>query len=69
MDENGRDLSIRCGRHGHIKYFQPSPHSYRTDIASAEAFGGEAVVILDSENLRIRNSIGTRGKPHVHVLL
>ena len=32
------------------------------DIASAEAFGGDPVVILDSENLRIPDSIGTRGK-------
>ena len=31
------------------------------DIASAEAFGGEPVVIIDSENLRIPDSIGTRG--------
>ena len=27
------------------------------DIASAEAFGGDSVVILDSENLRIPDSI------------
>ena len=32
------------------------------DFASAEAFGGEPVVILDSENLWIPDSIGTRGK-------
>ena len=32
------------------------------DIASAEAFGGEPVVIIDAENLRIPDSIGTRGK-------
>ena len=32
------------------------------DIVSAEAFGGDTVVILDSENLRIPDSVGTRGK-------
>ena len=32
------------------------------DIASAEAFGGDAVIILDSDNLRIPDSAGTRGE-------
>lgn len=32
------------------------------DLASAEAFGGDSVVILDSDNLRIPDSAGTRGK-------
>ena len=31
------------------------------DITSAEAFEGDAVVLLDSENLRIPDSVGTRG--------
>ena len=41
---------------------QTSSVSGVADIASAEAFGGEPVVILDSENFRIPDSIGTRGK-------
>ena len=32
------------------------------DIASAEAFGGEPVVIIDAENLRIPDRIGTRSR-------
>lgn len=32
------------------------------DLASAEAFGGDSVVILDSDNLRIPDSAGTRGE-------
>ena len=32
------------------------------DIASAEAFSGEPVVIIDADNLRIPDSVGTRGK-------
>ena len=32
------------------------------DLASAEAFGGDAVIILDSDNLRIPDSAGTRGE-------
>ena len=31
------------------------------DITSAEAFEGDAVVLLDSENLQIPDSVGTRG--------
>ena len=31
------------------------------DIASAETFEGDAVVLLDSENLQIPDSVGTRG--------
>ena len=38
------------------------------DIASAEAFGGDPVVILDSENLRIPDSIGTRGKYNNYII-
>ena len=47
---------------------QTSSVSGVADIASAEAFGGEPVVILDSENLRIPDSIGTRGKPCICTL-
>lgn len=32
-----------------------------SDITSAEAFDGDCVVLLDSENLRIPDNIGTRG--------
>ena len=31
------------------------------DMTSAEAFEGESVVLLDADNLRIPDSIGTRG--------
>ena len=31
------------------------------DMTSAEAFEGDALVLLDSENLRIPDSVGTRG--------
>ena len=41
---------------------QTSSVSGVADIASAEAFGGEPVVTLDSKNLWIPDSIGTRGK-------
>ena len=38
-----------------------------TDITSAEALEGDAVVLLDSENLRILDSVGTRGMTIVPV--
>ena len=39
------------------------------DIVSAEAFGGDPVVIFDSENLRIPDSNGTRGKSNFYTCM
>ncbi len=40
---------------------QTATVSRLADITSAEAFDGDPVALLDSDNLRVHDSIGTRG--------